>query len=105
MVAYRFERSGWEVCFLGSNVPRSDLALSLQELEPKVLALSVTLGLHLRGAAAIVASAHALEPRVPVLVGGPAFHFDPELWRTIGADAVAPDAVTAETIARDLVGA
>jgi methanogenic corrinoid protein MtbC1 len=70
-----------------------------------VLALSVTLGLHLRGAAAIVASAHALEPRVPVLVGGPAFRFDPALWRTIGADALALDAVSAETIARDLVGA
>ena len=104
MVARRFERGGWEVCFLGANVPRSDLALSLQDFAPHVLALSVTLGLHLRGAAAIVESAHALTPRVPVLVGGPAFAFDRELWRTIGADAVSIDAVTAERKARELAG-
>jgi methanogenic corrinoid protein MtbC1 len=104
MVAYRFERQGWDVCFLGANVPRSDLALSLQDFAPHVLALSVTLGLHLRGAAAIVESAHALTPRVPVLVGGPAFAIDPELWRTIGADAVSADAVAAERKARELAG-
>ena len=105
MVALRFEREGWEVCFLGANLPRPDLTLSLAELEPQVLALSVTLGLHLRGAAAIVASAHALEPRVPVLVGGPAFHLDPELWRPIGAAGVALDTLSAERKARELVGA
>ena len=104
MVAHRFERAGWEVCFLGANVPPSDLALSLQELAPQVLALSVTLGLHLRGAAGIVARAHALSPRVPVLVGGPAFAFDAELWRTIGADAVALDLAQAERRARELAG-
>jgi methanogenic corrinoid protein MtbC1 len=91
------------VCFLGANVPRSDLKLSLEDFAPHVLALSVTLGLHLRGAAAIVESAHALTPPVPVLVGGPAFASDPDLWRTIGADAVSDDAVAAERRARELV--
>jgi methanogenic corrinoid protein MtbC1 len=104
MVAHRFERCGWEVCFLGANVPTGDLALSLRELEPHLLALSVTLGLHLRGAAAVIERAHAGEPRVPVLVGGPAFALDPELWRTIGADAVALDAAGAERKGRELLG-
>jgi len=105
MVAHRFEREGWDVRFLGANVPSADLALSLGELEPHVLALSVTLGLQLRGAGAIIALAHALEPRVPVLLGGPALHFDADLWRTLGADGVARDAVTAEREARRLAGA
>lgn len=103
MVAQRFERGGWEVCFLGANVPTRDLVLSLRELEPHLLALSVTLGLHLRGAATIIEKAHAGEPRVPVLVGGPAFEFDPGLWRTLGADAMAVDAVSAERKGRELV--
>lgn len=103
MVARRFAREGWEVCFLGANVPRADLAHALQDLETDVLALSVTLGLHLRSAAAVIAAAHALEPRVPVLVGGPPFALDDGLWRTIGADAVALDALTAERQARALV--
>jgi len=103
MVAHRFERGGWDVCFLGANVPTGDLVLSLQELEPHLLALSVTLGLHLRAAAKIIEKAHAGEPRVPVLVGGPAFEFDSGLWRTIGADAMALDAVSAERTGRELV--
>jgi methanogenic corrinoid protein MtbC1 len=102
MVAYRLERQGWDVRFLGANVPSDDLSLALQELRPHVLALSVTLGLHLRGAAAIIAQAHALDPCVPVLLGGPALQLDPELWRTLGADGVAQDAVTAEREARRL---
>jgi methanogenic corrinoid protein MtbC1 len=102
MVAYRFERKGWDVRFLGANMPRLDLVESLQEFAPHVLALSVTLGVHLRGAAAIVAQAHALEASIPVLIGGPAMSFDPELWRTVGADALALDAVGAEREARDL---
>lgn len=103
MVARRFARAGWEVCFLGANVPHADLARALQDLEPDVLALSVTLGLHLRRAAAVISAAHALQPRVPVLVGGAPFGGDDGLWRTIGADAVALDARTAEGAARALV--
>jgi methanogenic corrinoid protein MtbC1 len=104
MVAYRFEREGWDVRFLGANMPRADLVESLQEFAPHVLVLSVTLGVHLRGAAAIVAQAHAIEARIPVLIGGPALGFDPELWRAVGADALARDAVEAEREARALAG-
>jgi methanogenic corrinoid protein MtbC1 len=104
MVARAFERKGWEVCFLGANVPRLDLAHALQDLAPGLLALSVTLGIHLRGAAAMIASAHALQPRVPVLVGGPTFRRSAELALAIGADALALDAVSAEREASRLVG-
>jgi methanogenic corrinoid protein MtbC1 len=95
MVAYHLERAGWDVCFLGANVPSADLLQSVRDLGARVLALSVTLGLHLRGAAATIAGAHALEPRVPVLVGGPALRFDSRLWRTLGADALALDGPSA----------
>jgi methanogenic corrinoid protein MtbC1 len=92
------------VCFLGANVPRADLEPALRDLEPALLALSVSLGLHLRAAAEMVAAAQRLEPRVPVLVGGAPFRHDPELVRVLGADAHAADARTAEREARALLG-
>jgi methanogenic corrinoid protein MtbC1 len=103
-VARQLERGGFDVCFLGANVPRADLEPALRDLEPALLALSVSLGLHLRAAAEMVAAAQRLEPRVPVLVGGAPFRHDPELVRVLGADAHAADARTAEREARALLG-
>jgi len=102
MIARQLERAGFEVFFLGANVPRVDLVLSLGDLRPALLALSVTLALHVRGAAEVIADAHGLEPRVPVLVGGAPFREVPDLWTKIGADAQAADAREAEREARRL---
>lgn len=104
MVARGLERLGCEVLFLGANMPAADLLDSLRELRPGLLGLSVSLGIHLRGAATILAAAHALKPPVPVLVGGAPFRFVPDLWRVIGADAQAADAREAERAARRLLG-
>lgn len=38
-----------------------------------------------------------------LLVGGYSFHIEPELWRDVGADGTAKDAVTAVTLADTLV--
>lgn len=100
MVARRLERLGCELLFLGADMPAADLLDSLRELQPRFLGLSVSLGLHLRGAAAIVAAAKSLSPAVPVLVGGAPFRYVPDLWRVIGADAQAEDAGEAERVAR-----
>jgi methanogenic corrinoid protein MtbC1 len=108
IVARRLERAGFELCFLGANVPRADLVLALSDLRPALLALSVTLALHLRGAAETIAAAHALEPRVPVLLGGAPFALVSDaaegerLVRALGADAVALDGAEAERAARAL---
>jgi methanogenic corrinoid protein MtbC1 len=104
IVARQLERGGFDVCFLGANVPRADLEAALRDLEPALLALSVSLGLHLRAAVEMVAAARRLEPRVPVLVGGAPFRHDPELVRVLGADAHADDARAAEREARALLG-
>jgi len=103
MIALQLERAGWEVLFLGANVPTRDLVLSLRDQRADLLALSVSQCLHARGAAATVAAAHAAEPRVPVLVGGPPFLAVPDLWRVIGADAQASGAAEACRAALALV--
>ena len=44
-----------------------------------------------------------LEGKIRVVVGGAPFRYDPELWRTVGADGWAPDGITAGQVIADLV--
>jgi len=105
MVARRFAQRGWEVLFLGANVPREDLVRSVDELEPDLLVLSVSQGLHVRAAAEVVRQLRAARPAPVVLVGGAPFRSSPELWRRVGADGMAASASEAEREARRLVAA
>jgi len=45
-----------------------------------------------------------LEHRIKLIVGGAPFRFDPELYRKIGADAVADDGIAAGRIIKGLLG-
>ena len=44
-----------------------------------------------------------LEDKVKIAVGGAPYRFDPELYRKVGADAWAPDGVTAARVIVDLI--
>ncbi len=44
-----------------------------------------------------------LEDQVRIIVGGAPFRFDPELHRTIGADAWAKDGITAGRVITQLI--
>jgi methanogenic corrinoid protein MtbC1 len=44
-----------------------------------------------------------LEDRYRIAVGGAPYRFDPELYKTVGADAYAPDGVTAGRVILDLI--
>lgn len=103
MVARRFERRGWNVFFLGANVPCQDLLASVRDFAPDLLLLSVSQGLHVRAAAEVIRATRA-ERRLPVLVGGAPFRLVPDLWAVVGAEAAATSAVEAEAVARRLVG-
>lgn len=105
MVARAFERRGWEVFFLGANVPREDLVRSVAEFEPELVVLSVSSGLHARAAAEVVQGLRAGAVTPAILVGGGAFRGAPELWRRLGADATSASASEAESEGRRLVEA
>jgi len=104
MVARRFQRQGWRTVFLGANVPGLDLLGCLHAQQADLLALSVTLGLQVRAAAAVIVAVQQSQRRVPVLVGGAPFRSVPDLWQAIGADACAACAVEAESAGRRLLG-
>ncbi len=96
MVSDSFELAGWDAYYVGACAPTPALIDALEAHKPDVLAVSVTLAIHLpelRGLVrAVRESPHA---RTPILVGGAPFRRNADLWRRYGADAYAEDAVQA----------
>jgi methanogenic corrinoid protein MtbC1 len=93
MVADVLRNAGWTVHFLGSQLPAEETIRFLRSVEPGLLAISVTLEIHLPSLRELVEALRA-EPElreIPVLVGGQAFGDSDRVWRSTGADGRAYD--------------
>jgi methanogenic corrinoid protein MtbC1 len=88
--AQALDDRGLGVIELGAALPADDLARSLPALHVDALAISVTLGSNLVGAARSVEAAWDLD--IPILLGGRAA--SEERARRLGATGYAPDAET-----------
>ncbi|MCV7281550.1 cobalamin B12-binding domain-containing protein [Mycolicibacterium flavescens] len=84
---------GWQVDFLGAQVPTPHLIAHLHQHAPDAVALSCSIPTRLPTAHAAITACQAAG--VTVLVGGAAFGVDGRYARLLGADAWAPDARTA----------
>jgi methanogenic corrinoid protein MtbC1 len=84
---------GWEVTFLGSSVPASQIAVHLNTQGPDVVAVSSSLPSRLPAARRMVEACRATG--TPILAGGAAFGPDGRWARAVGADGWAPDARSA----------
>jgi methanogenic corrinoid protein MtbC1 len=105
MVADAFLLAGWEVQYLGADVPTTALIKQVDAFRPHLLALSVSFAQQLRGVKEILAR---LAPpgdaaRPAVLVGGLAVNQFEPLAARLGADAWSPDARAATARAEALL--
>ncbi|MFD5746541.1 B12-binding domain-containing protein [Streptomyces sp. NPDC127033] len=92
---------GWQVDFLGAQVPSPHLISQLHRTGPDAVALSGSLVTRLPTAHTAISACQSAG--VPVLVGGAAFGRDGRYARLLRADAWAPDArAAAELLARPL---
>lgn len=94
MVADAFQLSGWEVNYLGANVPTSALVRHNLVWKPDLVGLSISFPHQLRTVKEVISQmTHTMgDARPPVIIGGLAINnFDP-LAGQIGADAWSPDA-------------
>lgn len=105
MVADVLELSGWNTCFLGSNVPANDLIGMMKRNRADVLCLSVTLTIHLPELVAAISKVRQESSlrHVSIIVGGYPFNVDPGLWRRVGADGYAADASSVVAVCADRV--
>ncbi|MFJ9722868.1 B12-binding domain-containing protein [Streptomyces sp. NPDC101209] len=101
LLAEVLRRRGWQVDFLGAQVPTPHLIAHLHQTGSRVVALSATLSPHLPTAHAAITACQAVG--VPVVAGGAAFGPDGRHARALGADAWAAHArEAAEVLDRGL---
>jgi len=103
MIAELLYVDGWAVDYLGPNVPADSLIQFITRTNPSLVAISMVLSDNNGTASAILAAVRIAIKDVPILLGGPAISTE-EIGFAMGADAIARDAVSAVSIARELVG-
>jgi methanogenic corrinoid protein MtbC1 len=105
MVADCFELDGWDVTFLGANLPSPDAVREVRERKAQVLAVSASTFLSLRDTGGLIDAVRA-EPgyeHVKIIVGGPPFNLIPTLWQGLGADGHGKTAADAVELANCLI--
>lgn len=101
MIADFFEMEGWETHYLGANMPSESVIDLVAARKADVLAISATITTHVDKVRELIAQLRAREglAHVQVIVGGYPFNVDPDLWRTVGADATAKDGAEIQALA------
>lgn len=92
-----FETVGWDVLYLGTNLPTQDLLHEVDGKRPALLALSISLPNQISTARQTIEMLHAeMGSACPAIwVGGLSALSDQKIWRIIKADGWAADAVHA----------
>ncbi len=104
MVADFFEMEGWDTYYMGANMPSDNLVSAVKDYEADVLAVSVTMPLHLEKAGKLIKTIRSDSEinDLNILVGGYPFLIEPELWKKLGADGSAASAKEAIKLATKL---
>jgi methanogenic corrinoid protein MtbC1 len=104
MVADAFQLAGWNVHFLGANVPIKSLIEHLGQVKPNLLGLSVSFAQQLPAVKAVISSLKQSPDisRPSVIVGGLAINQFNGLVDKLGSDGWSPDARSAVSYASAL---
>lgn len=92
MVADALEMRGWNVHWLGTNLPHRAILDVIRERQPDCVGISATMLFSLSAVRMLISSVRqewGLSKRI--VVGGAAFRQSRELWRELGADGHARD--------------
>lgn len=104
IVADLVRLGGFDVLELGPDTEPGAFAAAARRAHRLVaVALSVTGADHIDAARAAIAAVRAVDPAIPIVVGGQAV-LNPEIARVLDADAWAPDGRTAATVLAQIVG-
>jgi methanogenic corrinoid protein MtbC1 len=102
IVADFLDLGGFDVRYLGANVPTDDLMRLLREERPDLLALSVTMSFNIAALRRVVARVRLEHPHLPILVGGHALDWEPDIAREYGVETCGNDAARLVDSARRL---
>ena len=107
MVCDAFQLAGWDVQYLGADVPTEALVGQVVEWKPDLLALSVSFAQHLPTVKEVITQVRARlgSTRPAVIVGGLAINRFGSLAGMVGADAQTADAPAAVLYAAQVLAA
>jgi methanogenic corrinoid protein MtbC1 len=92
MVGDLLETSGFDVRFLGTNLPTESILGVIKEVAPSHVGISATMSFNIGAVRQLIRAVRAeFSDRVAIVVGGAAFRTSPELWRHVSADGYAAD--------------
>ena len=91
LVADFLDLGGFDVLYLGANVPTDHLVSMLEESRPDLVALSVTMSFNVPALRAALERIRARFPALAVLIGGHALQWEPNLARECGVETCGPD--------------
>jgi methanogenic corrinoid protein MtbC1 len=92
LLADALDVAGYDVRFLGADVPLDALLRAIESEQPDLLALSVTMLFNIQSLRETVRTVRARSGHnVPIAIGGNAFTSSPELAEGLGAELVAAD--------------
>jgi methanogenic corrinoid protein MtbC1 len=101
IVADALDADGWDVHFIGTNMPNDGILSAIEVHEPALVGISATRMANVGRVRDLIADIRGRKEAAPrIIVGGGAFRANPELWREVGADGFAPDARSALVLAR-----
>jgi methanogenic corrinoid protein MtbC1 len=105
MVADSFQLAGWEIQYLGADVPTPSLIRQIGEWSPDLVGLSLSFAQHLRVVKDVISQLRARfgPARPPVIIGGLAINRFDRLAEVVGADAYSVNAQSAISAADQLV--
>lgn len=103
MVADVLELDGFDVRFLGANVPTDDLVAAVRAEQPDLIGLSVTMSFNLPALRTAIARVRLVGER-PIFIGGHATGWSPGLARELEVAEAGADAVELLATARRLAG-
>lgn len=98
------EMAGFEVKYLGANVPTKDLALMVRVARPHLVGLSIAMTFNVPSLVAAVTALRAVSAKLPIMVGGNALAWAPELGSSLGVIAFGTSADSVVARCREEMG-
>ncbi len=101
MVADIFEMEGWNSYYFGANTSIDNLIDNIKKHQPNIVAISATMIFNISTVSKIIQTIREFDSlnKIKILVGGYPFLIAKDLWKDIGADGFASDALAAVEIA------
>jgi methanogenic corrinoid protein MtbC1 len=105
MVSDFFEMDGWDTYYMGANMPDIDIIAAIKEQQADILAISVTMPIHVSKAEKLIKKIRSDETltKLKIIVGGYPFSLVTGLWNRIGADGSAKNAKESVALANYLI--